>query len=1238
MRHLSWLLCGAALSSPVWSQALSVHSQGPRPIKSRTESSSAATKPAHPLPDGMRLGVDRGSGTAMPAVLDDSIPLPIPARYRATPNGDVMTAPASGDPYFLGFASGNYSPPAGERIDPELLAQVRTTYTDGRPAPTVYAFVMLEKRVTDARIAEIEGLGAKVIGFHPNYALKVAMSPSALESIASLDFVHWVGVPKRWQKVHPTLAKSLSAANPSAMLDVYVDVYDSDMNSSSEITPVDAPLIVDNGVVTKAVQPPGVVGLASRIVSNGWQQRALEKVGVEVLEYVDSVRAFKARVAPAAMQQLTDLDFVQFVEPVPTPTLNHDESTPMVNSDIARYYYNGGVSQTVVTGQLDSGNDVYHTDMTFDEFGWDYSGSATGPFHDGCTHGTHVAGTLFGRGVTTAKYTGNAPGAASQPWMRHFNVKIFDDSCGYGGSAMSSIMAPSGSSWSDGTYTTAVPHLVTNSWGSCCGAWLGSEESARLIDDRVYSYGQLWIWAAGNNGTTSSINLEASAKNSFTVGSVNDYVSGAGDPGVLSGFSSQGPTGDGRWKPSVCAPGDSITSIAANTGNGYSTKSGTSMATPHVAGVAADLLDAGTWLQGSAERTESLLMATATTKSNAVLTSPTDTHLRQYGTGRVDDYKAVFGGSTAWSNWGFWDDSSTWYYSDFTVNAGATRLIVCMNYSEPSCSAGASKALVNNFDLYLDQDPIDPNGNTGDWFVQQSSLDNTEIRILDNPQVGAWRWKVWPTSVPSNAYFGVTVAVVYGNTLATPTVTTSASSSIVKPGQATTITAQVSNSDALASATYLDTTSSAFIASSWKYLGDGKFADMSSKADMELGDIPTGYARDAYYSVEWFSDGIYPFTAQARGDNFTSYPSSTTFVTVDGTPPPLPTGLHSSTHTANVWSNNSSITFNWTSAGDNLSGLAGYDGATATSASDPGTTLNLGAVATSSSTTLSTSANGYYFNLKPEDLAGNWNASFVSTGPYLIDTIAPTNPSSLASTNHTINVPSCNASITITWNAGSDAHSGVKGYVSAWDHSPSTNLTGSATNLAATATSQSATLASSSQPYYYHLLIEDKALNYGTTQHLGPFFIDTNPVTVTSCPPKVNSMGCSPVISSTGAPSASATSGFVVRASSVLTNKNGILFYGVNGGASTPFEGGTLCVAAPVKRTPAVNSGAGSGCAGILSIDFAAFAHGSLGGNPLPALTVPGTIVNMQWWSRDPGFSAPDNTSLSGSLRVTICE
>ena len=151
--------------------------------------------------------------------------------------------------------------------------------------------------------------------------------------------------------------------------------------------------------------------------------------------------------------------------------------------------------------------------------------------------------------------------------------------------------------------------------------------------------------------------------------------------------------------------------------------------------------------------------------------------------------------------------------------------------------------------------------------------------------------------------------------------------------------------------------------------------------------------------------------------------------------------------------------------------------------------------------------------------------------------------------------------------------------------------------------------------------------------------LDLGPAPQIYCVPKLTSIGCTPAIDSTGTPSASAGSGFVVRCDQVINNKNGLLFYGVNGRAGLPYQGGFLCVAPQVKRTPSTNSLGNpppNDCSGVFQIDMNSFASGALGGNPLAALSVAGTTVNCQWWGRDPGFLAPNNTQLSNGLEYVV--
>ena len=146
----------------------------------------------------------------------------------------------------------------------------------------------------------------------------------------------------------------------------------------------------------------------------------------------------------------------------------------------------------------------------------------------------------------------------------------------------------------------------------------------------------------------------------------------------------------------------------------------------------------------------------------------------------------------------------------------------------------------------------------------------------------------------------------------------------------------------------------------------------------------------------------------------------------------------------------------------------------------------------------------------------------------------------------------------------------------------------------------------------------------------------TAPAVTVYCTAKTNSLGCLPSIDASGWPSATAGSGFQVTGVDQLNNKAGFLFYGMNGAAALPFYGGTKCVNPPIKRTLVQDSlgtpAPAADCSGIFAVDMNAFAVGALGGNPDPALSVPGTVVNCQWWSRD----AAGNTALSDGLEYAI--
>jgi hypothetical protein len=145
------------------------------------------------------------------------------------------------------------------------------------------------------------------------------------------------------------------------------------------------------------------------------------------------------------------------------------------------------------------------------------------------------------------------------------------------------------------------------------------------------------------------------------------------------------------------------------------------------------------------------------------------------------------------------------------------------------------------------------------------------------------------------------------------------------------------------------------------------------------------------------------------------------------------------------------------------------------------------------------------------------------------------------------------------------------------------------------------------------------------------------PVPTTYCTVGTTSGGCSPAIGFTGAPSASASSGFSLTCNSIDAARTGLFFYAVTDVNFVPAQwgvGGTsyLCVKAPTQRMNAQNSGGTTGCTGNFSQDWNAFmaANPSALGNP----RVAGASFDAQLWMRDP--PNPKTTTLSNACRYVL--
>ncbi|MGW7526641.1 S8 family peptidase [Streptomyces sp. NPDC054783] len=254
-----------------------------------------------------------------------------------------------------------------------------------------------------------------------------------------------------------------------------------------------------------------------------------------------------------------------------------DKSVPQIGAPVA--WKAGYTGKGVKVAVLDTGVDTRHPDLKNQVIAAkNFSGAADATDHYG--HGTHVASIVAGTGAafpagSGGKYKGVAPDA------KILNGKVLDDT---GSGDDSGILA--GMEWA-AQQGASVVNLSLGGYDSP-----GIDPLEAEVDKLSATKGVLFAIAAGNDGPQ-SISSPGSADAALTVGAVDKKDK-------LADFSSTGPRlGDYAIKPDVTAPGVDITAAAAKGSvvdqevgekpEGYLTLSGTSMATPHVAGAAAIL-------------------------------------------------------------------------------------------------------------------------------------------------------------------------------------------------------------------------------------------------------------------------------------------------------------------------------------------------------------------------------------------------------------------------------------------------------------------------------------------------------------------------------------------------------------------------------------------------------------------------------------------------------------------------
>ena len=245
--------------------------------------------------------------------------------------------------------------------------------------------------------------------------------------------------------------------------------------------------------------------------------------------------------------------------------------------------------------------------------------STAKPTHE---HGTHVAGILGADWpATDSEPTRERDVRGVCPDINLYDLRVFDDAGA--GDEFAILAALQFVRWLNANAPAPVVHGVNLSLsldhevGSfACGRTPVCEECERLIGG-----GTVVVVAAGNEGRA-FVSMASGVAEGYRQMSITDPGNAGGVITVgathrhqphtygVSYFSSRGPTGDGRAKPDLVAPGEKIT--APVPGGGLKSLDGTSMAAPHVSGVAALILARHPELIGNPAEIKRVLCETAT--------------------------------------------------------------------------------------------------------------------------------------------------------------------------------------------------------------------------------------------------------------------------------------------------------------------------------------------------------------------------------------------------------------------------------------------------------------------------------------------------------------------------------------------------------------------------------------------------------------------------------------------------
>ena len=259
------------------------------------------------------------------------------------------------------------------------------------------------------------------------------------------------------------------------------------------------------------------------------------------------------------------------------------------------------------------------------------------------------------------------------------------------------------------------------------------------------------VFSAGNSGPgTSTLTAPKEGKNLIVTAASVNYRAGSID--TISSFSSRGPAVDGRWVPTIAAPGEQIASTRNDTGGSCSTAiggtnnlyafcSGTSMAAPHASGVVTLLTE--WWRTFNAGADPSPAMAKALLVNGAVDMGTADIPNINEGWGRINSTNAH---QPQRRDSLYWDQAVDLRqhrrkldHLSVGVADPSQPLKVTLAWTDAPGAVGANPALVNNLDLTVESTAATPTWATSSAAAGRTTggaadtINNLENVFVQNP-------------------------------------------------------------------------------------------------------------------------------------------------------------------------------------------------------------------------------------------------------------------------------------------------------------------------------------------------------------------------------------------------------------------------------------------------------------------------------------------------------------------------